>query len=175
MLKARGIATIAVSIAIVFVVIRLIQVPIPATGGYTHPGAVAEIFVALAFGPVVGAVAAAGGAALADLTSGFGSFAPLTFVAHGALGLLAGWLGRNKKWRAAIAGWIAGGLALVIVYFLGEAALYGFGAAGAAVEVPINLFQVGLGFGGLLLYQAVKRAYPQLDLLARRTTFEEEE
>jgi energy-coupling factor transport system substrate-specific component len=155
--------------------IRLIQVPIQATGGYTQPGAVAEIFVALAFGPVLGAVAAAVGAALADLTSGFGSFAPLTFVAHGALGLLAGWLGWGRGWPGAIAGWVAGGLALVAIYFLGEATLYGFGMAGAVAEAPINLFQVALGFVGLLLYQAVKRAYPQLMLLGRRPTFKEEE
>ena len=42
--------------------IAVIRVPIPATGGYTHPGAVAEVFIALAFGPVVGMIAAGFGA-----------------------------------------------------------------------------------------------------------------
>ena len=175
MIRAREIATIAVSIAIVYVLVRLVQVPIPATGGYTHPGAVAEIFVAMAFGPVVGGVAAGVGAALADLTSGFGSFAPLTFVAHAALGVLAGWLGWRKGWTGMIIGWIVGGLALVAFYFLGEATIYGVGAVGAGVEVPINLFQVGLGFVGLLLFQAVKRAYPQIEQLTGRAPFKEEE
>jgi hypothetical protein len=41
----------------------------------------------------------------------------------------------------------------------------------AAAEVPVNLFQVGLGVLGLLLYQLVRRAYPQLDRLGSRPTY----
>jgi hypothetical protein len=70
-------------------------------------------------------------------------------------------------------GWVAGGLALVAVYFLGEATLYGYGMAGAAAELPFNLFQVGLGVLGLALYQLVKRAYPQIDQLAGKPAFQE--
>lgn len=167
-------ATTALAIAIVFVLVRVVQVPIPATGGYTHLGAVGEVFVAIAFGPVVGAIAAATGAALADLTSGFGTFAPLTFIAHGALGLCVGWLAIKKTWVSMLIAWIVGGLALVAVYFVGEATVYGFGVAGAAAEVPINLFQVGLGIVGILLYQAVRRAYPQIEQMGQPRSFKEE-
>ena len=69
----------------------------------------AEIFVALAFGPVVGLVAAGIGAAIADLALGYGSFAPLTLIAHGSLGFLAGHLGWKKGWGGMIVGWIVGG------------------------------------------------------------------
>ncbi len=98
------------SIAIVAVIVAIVPVPIPATGGFTHPGAVAEIFVALAFGPVVGLVAAGIGAAIADLALGYGSFAPLTLIAHGSLGLLAGYLGWKKgwggmTWAGSLGGW----------------------------------------------------------------------
>ncbi|MCB8960037.1 MAG: ECF transporter S component [Ardenticatenales bacterium] len=48
----------AICIAIVAVLIRSIQVPFAPTAGYTHPGAIAEVFIALAFGPVVGGIAA---------------------------------------------------------------------------------------------------------------------
>jgi hypothetical protein len=41
--------------------------------------------------------------------------------------------------------------------------------------VPINLLQVALGVFGLLLYQLVKRAYPQLDVLMADVTFEEQD
>lgn len=173
-MNTRRLATTAMAIAIVFVLVRVVQIPIPATGGYTHLGAVGEIFVAIAFGPIVGAVAAGVGAALADLTSGFGSFAPLSLVAHGALGLLAGWLALKKTWLSMIVAWIVGGLALVVVYFAGEATVYGVGVAGAAAEVAINLFQVALGFLGILLYQAVRRAFPQIDQMAQQTSFKEE-
>lgn len=173
-MSTQRIATTAMAIAIVFVLVRVVQIPIPATGGYTHLGAVGEVFVAIAFGPVVGAVAAGVGAALADLTSGFGSFAPLTFIAHGALGLSAGWLALKKTWLSMIIAWVVGGLALVAVYFAGEATVYGVGIAGAAAEVPVNLFQVGLGIFGILLYQAVRRAFPQIEQMARPSSFKEE-
>jgi hypothetical protein len=56
---------------------------------------------------------------------------------------------------------------------VGEATIYGFGVAGAAAEVPINLFQVGLGVLGLLLFRLVKRTYPQVEQLGEEPTFEE--
>lgn len=173
-MKAQTIAVIAVCIALVAVLVAVVPIPIPATGGFTHPGAVAEMFVAIAFGPVVGMVAAGIGAAIADLVLGYGSFAPLTLIAHGALGFLTGWLGWKKGWGGMLAGWIVGGLALVLVYFVGEATVYGFGTAGAGAEVPINLFQVGLGILGVLLFTLVKRAYPQIQNLAGDAKFVEE-
>lgn len=173
-MNARTIAVTAVSIAIVTVLVAIVPVPIAATGGYTHPGAIAEIFIAMAFGPIVGVVAAGIGAAIADLVLGFGSFAPLTLIAHGSLGFLAGWLGWKKGWSGMLTGWVVGGLALVAVYFVGEATVYGFGVAGAGAEVPVNLFQVGLGILGIVLFQLVKRAYPQIEQLAEGPTFTEE-
>jgi uncharacterized membrane protein len=173
-MNVQKIALTAVCIAIVTVLVAIVPVPIPATGGFTHPGAIAEIFVAVAFGPIVGGIAAGVGAAIADLVLGYGSFAPLTLIAHGSLGLLAGYLGWRKGWQGMLAGWIIGGLALVAVYFLGEATLYGFGVAGALTELPINLFQVGLGVLGIVLYELVKRAYPQIDQLAGKPAFQEQ-
>ncbi len=172
-MSVRRISLIAVSTAFVTVLVAFVTVPIAATGGFTHPGAVAEFFVAVAFGPVVGLVAAGVGAAIADLVLGFGSFAPLTLIAHGSLGLLAGYFGWKKGWGGMIVGWIVGGLALVAVYFVGEATVYGFGLAGAGAELPINLFQVGLGFLGLVLFKLVQRAYPQIEQLGEEATFEE--
>jgi len=172
-MNARRISLTAICIAIVTVLVAIVPVPVPATGGFTHPGAVAEIFVAVAFGPVVGAVAAGVGASLADLVLGYGSFAPLTLIAHASLGLLAGQLGHRKGWAGMIAGWVAGGLALVAIYFLGEATVYGFGVAGAAAEVPVNLLQTGLGVLGLVLYKLVKQAYPQVDDLGNTPTYTE--
>lgn len=173
-MNVRSLTVTAVCIAIVAVLVASVPVPIPATGGFTHPGAVAEIFVALAFGPVVGMVAAGVGAAIADLVLGFGSFAPLTLIAHGSLGALAGYIGWKKGWTGQIVGWLVGGLALVAVYFVGEATVYGFGMAGATAELPINIFQVGLGLLGLLLLRLVKQAYPQIEQLAAAPSFREE-
>jgi uncharacterized membrane protein len=174
-MRARMISVVAVSIALVAAVVYSIPIPIPMTGGYTHPGAVAEVFVAVAFGPVVGAVASGVGAALSDLLLGYGTFAPLTLLAHGSLGLLVGWFGWRRGWRMKVLGWILGGLALVAFYYVGEATVYQYGPAAAAAEAPINLLQVSLGVLGLLLYQLVKRAYPQLDTLLADTAFEDQD
>ena len=172
-MSARQVALTSTGIALVAVMVSAVRVPIPATGGYGHLGVIAEIFIATAFGPVIGGVASGVGAALADLIGGFGSFAPLTLVAHGSTGLLVGWLAWRKGWPGRISGWIIGGLAQVAIYFLGEATLYGFGAAGAAAELPLNLIQIGLGFFGLLLFSLVRQAYPQVEQLGSATKFEE--
>jgi uncharacterized membrane protein len=115
--------------------ISVVPIPIPATGGYTHPGAVAEVFIALAFGPWIGMVAAGVGAATSDLLLGFGSFAPLTLVAHGTLGLLVGLIAWKRSLRYQVLGWVLGGLALV-GYFLGRSLVM------PTHEVPVNLLQV---------------------------------
>lgn len=172
-MTVQRIALMAVGIAIVAVLVSSIPVPIAATGGFTHPGAIAEIFIALAFGPIVGGVSAAVGAAIADLALGYGSFAPLTFIAHGSLGVVAGLIGWKKGADVQALAWFAGGLALVGVYFLGEATVYGFGLAGAVAELPFNLLQVGLGLLGLALFQLVRRAFPQIDQLGEAPEFEE--
>ena len=172
-LSARSVSLTAVSIALVAVMVSAVRVPLPATGGYGHLGVIAETFIATAFGPAIGAVASGVGAAIADLIGGFGSFAPLTLVAHGSTGLLVGWLAWRKGWPGRISGWILGGLAQVAIYFLGEATIYGFGVPGAAAELPLNLVQVGLGFFGLLLFRLVRQAYPQVEQLGSAAKFEE--
>jgi len=172
-LSARSVSLTAISIALVAVMVSAVRVPLPATGGYGHLGVIAETFIATAFGPAIGGVASGVGAAIADLIGGFGSFAPLTLVAHGSTGLLVGWLAWRKGWPGRLSGWILGGLAQVAIYFLGEATIYGFGVAGAAAELPLNLLQIGLGFFGLLLFSLVRQAYPQVEQLGSAAKFEE--
>lgn len=174
-MSARRAAILAVSIAMVVALIIVVPVPIPVTGGYTHPGAIGEMFIALAFGPVVGLVAAGAGAAIADLLLGYGSFAPLSLIAHGVFGLIAGYLGWKKGLTGMLAGWVLGGLALVAVYFIGEATVYGLGVPVALAEAPINLFQVSLGILGVTLFRLVKAAYPQVESLGVEQKFQEEQ
>ena len=171
-MNSKKIAIVAISVAMVAALITIIPIPIPLTGGYTHPGAVAEVFLALAFGPWIGMVAAGVGAALADLLLGYASFAPLTLLAHGSLGFLVGLIGWRKGALQMIVGWIVGGLALVSVYFLGETTVYGLGFQAALVEAPINLVQVSLGVLGFTLYRLVRAAYPQIDLLWEQGRFQ---
>lgn len=165
-MRARTVAVTAVGIAIVALFVTIIRVPVPATGGFWHLGVLAETFVAVAFGPVLGMITAGIGAALADIFSGFASFAPLTLLAHGSTGLIVGWLGWRKSWNMMVLAWVLGGFAQVAIYFAGEATVYDFGVAGALAELPGNLVQVALGFFGLVLFRQVRNAYPQIEQLA---------
>src|SRR5512137_2347312 len=85
---AESVAITAVMTAVTTVVTMLVRVPIPATSGYFNFCDVLVYFTAFAFGPWVGLVAGGVGPALADLLGGYGAFAPLTLLAHGAQGLL---------------------------------------------------------------------------------------
>ncbi len=163
---ARTTAITAAGIALIALFVTVVRIPVPATGGFWHMGVVAEAFIALALGPLLGAVAAGVGAALADILSGYASFAPLTLVAHGSTGLIIGWLGWRRGWTGMLLGWVIGGLSQVAIYFVGEASVYGIGVAGAMAEFPGNLVQVGLGLIGLLLFRQVRVIYPRIEHLA---------
>ncbi|MGE5602311.1 MAG: ECF transporter S component [Nitrososphaerales archaeon] len=168
------IGLLAVLIALVAVFTLVPRVPVPATGGYANLSSVAITFTSLVFGPFVGAVAGGIGTAIADLLGGFLPFAPLSLIAHGLEGLLIGLLGRGQRsvWRM-IAAWLAGSLAMMAVYFVGESLLL-TGPAAALAEVPFNAFQAALGaLVGIPLVLAVRRAYPAVDRLGRRQTWTE--
>ncbi len=170
-MNVQRLALIAICTAIVTVFVAIIPIPIPGTGGYTHPGSIAEVFVALAFGPLVGGIAAGLGAAIADIQIGYASFAPLTLVAHGLFGFLVGKIGWKKSTPQMIIAIIIGGAALIATYFIGQALFYGFGEAGPLVEAAFNLFQVSLGYLGLLLFKLVQSAFPQISQLGQKVEF----
>lgn len=155
------IALSGVMIAVVFVATRFIQVPIPS--GYIHLGDIAIYTGAFLFGPIVGGISGALGPMLADLTSGYGQYAPATLVLHGLQGLLAGWIGwRAGIWRMILAVTI-GGLLIVVGYFLYEVAVLRIGFATAMANVPFNLWQVVSGaVGGVVLTILFRESYAAL-------------
>lgn len=168
-------AVAAVMIALVAVLTLWVRIPIPATGGYVHMGDVGVFFAAFAFGPLVGLVAGGTGTALADVIGGYAAFAPLTLVAHGLQGWLAGYLGRGRDTKGLVAAWAVGGLAVVLVYFLGEWLVYGLGYSVALAEVIPNLMQVGVGgLVGVPLTLFVRRAYPPILRFGTRQTWRED-
>ena len=126
-------------------------------------------------GLLIGFVAGGIGAGIADLIAGYAQFAPLTLLAHGLQGLLVGLLGRDKKLPGMILAWLAGTVAMVGVYLLGEALVLGMGWGAALAEVPFNLLQnvVG-GIVGIPLYLAVLKAYPPILRMGRAVTWDEE-
>jgi uncharacterized membrane protein len=164
----RNIALVAVMAAVACALTLVVQVPVPATGGYIHLGDVAANFAALAFGPWLGFLIAGGGMAIADLIAGYAVYAPGTLVIHGLQAVVVALLGRNRKpWIMLVAA-IAGGAVVVAGYFGYQALILGMGALAAAKEVPFNVIQALSGLVGVPVYLLVARAYPPLVRWAQR-------
>ena len=82
--------------AIVAAMTMLIKLPVPATGGYVHPGDGAIFLAAYLMGPWA-AIPAALGSALADILGGYAVYAIPTALIKGAMGWIAGRLIAEKK------------------------------------------------------------------------------
>ncbi|MEN8097677.1 MAG: ECF transporter S component, partial [Chloroflexota bacterium] len=121
------------------------------------------------YGPIVGAIAAGVGTAAADLAGGYFQWAAISFLVHGVQGYLVGKLAQMDSLKAlAQRLWYIIGAASVVVvvvgYFLGGIILVGVG--GAVSEVGFNTAQAAIGsLLGILLYLAIKKAYPQISKL----------
>jgi len=173
-LDARTIALTGIMIAVVAAFTLLIRIPVAASGGYVNLSDVAVFFAAFILGPIPALVAGGVGTGLADIVGGFPEFAWLSFIAHGLEGYLAGYIVmRGIGARPMFLGWLVGGLAMVLCYFLGEAlVLTGIGPALA--EVPFNILQVIIGgVVGAALTVAVRRAYPPITQLNQPRTWRE--
>jgi uncharacterized membrane protein len=160
--NTRLIALVAVMSALVLALtyIRVAQTP---PGGYIHLGDIAINFAALAFGPLVGAVAGGVGTGLADVIGGYPLFAIASLIVHGLQGYVVGRVAHGKTdWLSMALAVIGGGAVVVVGYFIAEATFLGFGPAVALQEVPWNIVQEVVGAVGIVVYLAVRRAYPPI-------------
>jgi uncharacterized membrane protein len=160
----------AVAIAMVFLSTFLFQFPIPSTNGYFNFGDIMIFTFGFAFGPVIGGISGAVGSSLSDALSGFGIFAPFTFIIKGSEGFLAGLISQRKLRGRLLIGWAVGSAVMVAGYFLAEsffvALVFGSseftGIAAALGEVWFNVLQVVAGgLVGIPLSLALKRLLKQ--------------
>jgi uncharacterized membrane protein len=166
-----GIAAAAIMTAVVTVFTAVVQVRNPASGGYFNLSDVAVIFAAITFGPWVGLVAGGLGTAIADVLLGYAQFAPLSFIAHGGEGLLAGLIVlRRPAWL--FPAWLAGVAWMMAGYFVGELVLVG-SAQAVADLVGTNWVQALAGVLGIPLFYAVRAAYPPITRLREGRTWKE--
>lgn len=134
--------------ALVIVGTMLIQIPTP-TKGYIHIGDSMVYLCGLLLGPFAGGLAAAAGSLLADLFSGYGIYAPTTFIIKGLDALIVAFVYKAlvsdnranlvKKVPGFIAAVFAGGTIMVLGYLAYETFLYGF--AVALLGIPANITQ----------------------------------
>ncbi len=162
----------------------VVRVPIPGTGGYFNFGDIAVVFCGLFLGKKFGALAGGLGSALADVIGGFFIFAPITLIAKGLEGFIAGIISEKrfarlpldtvfspaeeKKSRkqirinlVTIALLFFAGFTMVTVYFVSELFIPGGGLGAAVSEVPFNIIQAVSGaVGGYFVFIAVIKALP---------------
>ena len=141
--------------ALICVATMLIQIPIPATGGYVNLGDGVILICAYLISPVYAVIAAGLGSMLADLLAGYASYALGTLVIKAGVALIATLIfnrfGRNAKGAARLVSMIVGAVLaetfMVLGYFFYEAVLLGIGI-GAAGGILGN---VGQGVAGAVI------------------------
>ena len=148
--KTKKIVMAAMFAALCCVATMIIKIPSPLKG-YLNLGDCVVLLAGFMLSPLYGFLAAAVGSALADVFSGYATYAPATFVIKGVMALIAyyGFKLMCKK-IGSISSRIISGIvaetAMVLGYFVFEGFLYGF--APSAVNIPANAIQ---GVAGIIL------------------------
>ena len=157
--RTRLIVLAALFAALTCVATMVIRIPSPFKG-YLNLGDSVVLLSGWLLPPVYGALAAGLGSAMADLFSGYVTYAPATFIIKAAMALVAHFLMR----KAIKASRLLSGLAAIVVltagYLLFEGILYGF--APSFVNVLPNALQ---GAAGLVLGLAMVRLFEKSNLL----------
>ena len=137
-------------------------IPAPATGGYINIGDLGVMLAGLIFGPIIGFISGGVGSALADIFLGFPIYAPITFVVKGVEGFVVGLIANprifhGKRTYKDILAVIAGGLLMVLGYFIVELLVFNFGIVASLSEVPGNFFQFIFGAIGSIFLVVILR------------------
>ncbi len=138
--KTQKMILSALFAAMCFIGTYVIQIPIPATGGYINLGDGFVLISGWLLGPIYGSLAAGIGSALADLVAGYPFYIPATFVIK-ALVALVGHYGfklcskiiRKYNVVSRIISSIAAEIVMIGGYFIYETIFYGVGGALGAV------------------------------------------
>lgn len=146
---------IALFAALICVATMLVQIPIPATGGFANLGDGVILICAFLMHPLCAVIAAGLGSALADILAGYISFVPGTLLIKAGVVLIAALVfrrfGKKAASKKAFAVMIAAGLLaeafMVAGYFFYEAVILGIGI-GAAGGIVGN---IGQGIVGVIV------------------------
>lgn len=140
----------ALMAALACVATMIIKIPSPLKG-YLNLGDCIVLTAGWLLSPTYGFLAAGLGSALADVFSGYVTYAPATFIIKGLMALVAfyGFKLLNKKignLTSRIISGIVAEIVMILGYFVFEGFLYGF--IPSAVNIPANGVQ---GIAGLII------------------------
>ena len=142
----------------------IIKIPSPLKG-YLNLGDCVVLASGWMLSPAYGFLAAGIGSALADVFSGYITYAPATFVIKGLMAVIAfyGFKLLHKKMSSSLSRIISGTIAeivMVLGYYVFEGFLYGFGPS--AVNIPANAVQ---GVAGLIIGVALIKVFEKNDMM----------
>lgn len=161
-MKNKKLVLAALFAALTCVATFLVRIP-SVIGGYINLGDGMVLLSGWLLGPV-GALAAAVGSALADISAGYIIYAPVTFLIKGLMALVAYWALKGIKGNKITANVISGVLSEIIMiagYFVFEWIIYDFG--GGIANIPANAVQAVAGIvAATLLYSVFKRNIEKL-------------
>ena len=148
--KTKKIVMAALMAALACVATMIIKIPSPLKG-YLNLGDCIVLTAGWLLSPTYGFLAAGLGSALADVFSGYVTYAPATFIIKGLMALIAfyGFKLLNKKignLPSRIVSGIVAEIVMILGYFVFEGSLYGF--IPSAVNIPANGVQ---GIAGLII------------------------
>ena len=148
--KTKKIVIAALVAALTCVATMIIKIPSPLKG-YINLGDCIVLLAGWMLSPFYGFLAAGLGSALADVFSGYFTYAPATFIIKGLMALIAFFLYKllhNKIGNliSRILGGILAEITMIIGYFLFEGLLYGF--VPSLVNIPANAVQ---GIAGIII------------------------
>ena len=132
--KATTFYVVLIALFSAHVCVLTIFVQIPWGKGYINFGDTLIFLAASLLGPVGGMIAGAIGSSLADLFSGFATYAPFTFVVKGGEGFLCGILytyvfRKQRPMLRRLFSMLIAGAWMIIGYFLTDLMLYGWEAS----------------------------------------------
>lgn len=148
--RTKKIVMAALMAALACVATMIIKIPSPLKG-YLNLGDCIVLVSGWMLSPTYGFLAAGLGSALADVFSGYVTYAPATFIIKGLMALIAfyGFKLLNKKignLPSRIVSGIVAEIVMILGYFVFEGFLYGF--IPSAVNIPANGVQ---GIAGLII------------------------
>lgn len=110
-----------------FVLTAFCQIPYAGRVGYLNLGDLATLLIAMALGPIEGAIVGMIGGSLGDAFLGYGAYVPFTLLAKGIMGAVTGicfMLLRKRKVLRFVSGYI-GATMMIGVYMICYAVLQG--------------------------------------------------
>ncbi len=146
--SVRRLVFSALLAALACICTMVIQIPVPATGGYINLGDSIVLLCAWYIGGVYGVAAAGIGTMMADIFSGYAIYAPATFVIKACMALAAWAIFKKMNGhKGQYLGALAAALIMMTGYFLYESVVLGMGM-GAVAAIPANIIQ---GFTGCVI------------------------